>query len=69
MRLDLCVKFPPQTIASAAIYLSAKKMSFPLPELKLLFSVFDTDIDTVKFIADKIISLYNLEKVLIFYYK
>ena len=62
MRLDLSLRYLSKEIACAAIYLSARKIRFPLPDEWWIFMT--SDFDKVKDIAESILGLYyTIEKV------
>ncbi len=64
MRLSLCVQFPTQIIACAAIYLAARCLQFALPEdPEPWWKIMDTDVCTLHLAADKILRLYSLPRV------
>ncbi len=65
MRLDLCLRYEPQIIALAAIYLSARKLSFPLPSDPSWLSLANVKLDLINAISLEILSLYTLPKVTI----
>ncbi|KAL4717540.1 hypothetical protein ACJJTC_000689 [Scirpophaga incertulas] len=63
LRTDVFMRFPPETIACACIYLTARKISLPLPNNPhwfLLFKVNETDIREV---CIRILQLYKRPKV------
>jgi hypothetical protein len=65
LRLDLSLRYSAQLIASATIFLAARKISFPLPEDLPWWEVFGADMDTMLVICDSILGIYHLSKVLV----
>jgi len=63
LRTDVFVRYLPETIAAACIYLSARKLQQPLPKGPSWFNVLGIEEDDIKECCFKIISLYNKEKV------
>lgn len=65
MRLDICLRYPPQVIASSAIYLAAEKLQFSLPSEKpnCWWEVFDSNLEDINVIKSEILSLYTQPKV------
>jgi cyclin L len=62
-RLDVCLRYSAQAIACAALYLSARKLGFPLPETADWLLVFGTSIDNVNKICEEVMHIYDVEKV------
>lgn len=58
LRLDLCVRYAPESIACAALYLAARATGFPLPATVPWSEVFSTPQPLLYAIADEIASLY-----------
>jgi hypothetical protein len=64
MRLDLTLRYPAPAIASAAIHMAARFLSFPLPEEPYpWWSLMVEDFNLINIICDKILSLYHLPKL------
>ena len=63
MRRDLALRYKPQVIACAAIYMAARVIQFPLPASSDWLEVMDTDIDTVHSICDDILELYHMPRL------
>lgn len=68
MRTNVCVKYPSQSLAAAAIYMAGRKVGFPFPEKPQLpapwWTLFNTDLETIEHIADTILSIYHLPRIL-----
>lgn len=62
LRTDVFVRFNPESIACACIYLSARKISLPLPNNPSWFGVFNVNEDDILDIAYKIMDLYRRPK-------
>ena len=62
LRTDVFVRFPPETIAVACIYLSARKLKEPLPKNPSWFEVLGVEEDDIKECCSRMISLYNIKK-------
>ena len=62
LRTDVFVRYPPETIAVACIYLSARKLKEPLPKNPAWFEVLDVDETDIKDCCQRIICLYNRKK-------
>jgi len=67
LRLDLCVRYQPQTIACAAISLSARVLEIKLPENPHWWKLFDdsTSQEQIDSIGCEILALYERPKVTI----
>jgi hypothetical protein len=64
MRMDICLRWNPQAIAAAAIYLAAKDLCLSLPEGdEPWWVVFDADKVTILAIEDRLMGLYALPQV------
>ena len=48
LRTDVFVRYPPETIAVACIYLSARKLKEPLPKNPSWFNVLGVEEDDIK---------------------
>ena len=62
LRTDVFVRYPPETIAVACIYLSARKLKEPLPKNPSWFEVLGVEEDDIKDCCYRMICLYNREK-------
>lgn len=63
MRLDLSLRYPAQLIACGAIYMSARKIGFPLSSQPPWWSLMTDDFDQIESICEKILQLYNMPKI------
>ncbi len=69
LRTDVFVRYPPETIAVACIYLSARKLKVSLPRANgergdaAWFDVLGVEEDDIKDCCYRMICLYNGEKV------
>lgn len=62
LRTDVFVRYPPETIAVACIYLSARKLNVPLPKNPSWFDVLDVEEDDIKACCYRMICLYTHKK-------
>ncbi len=62
LRTDVFVRYPPETIAVACIYLSARKLKVPLPKNPSWFDVLGVEEDDIKDCCYRMICLYNQTK-------
>jgi len=62
LRTDVFVRYPPETIAVACIYLSARKLKEPLPKSPSWFNVLGVEEDDIKDCCYRMICLYNRKK-------
>jgi len=62
LRTDVFVRYPPETIAVACIYLSARKLKEPLPKNPSWFDVLGVEEDDIKDCCYRMICLYNRKK-------
>merc|ERR550539_1845385 len=62
LRTDVFVRYPPETIAVACIYLSARKLAIPLPKNPAWFDVLGVEEDDIKECCYSMICLYNRKK-------
>jgi hypothetical protein len=58
LRLDLCVRVPPEAVACAALFLAAGDLGFPLPTEAPWFEVFNTSEGELYAVAEDLLSLY-----------
>merc|ERR1719295_2065054 len=62
LRTDVFVRYRPEIIATACIYLSARKLKEPLPKNPSWFEVLGVEEDDIKDCCYRMICLYNREK-------
>merc|ERR1712013_317353 len=62
LRADCFVRYQPETIACACIYLSARKLAIPLPRHPAWYSVLGVEQDDIKECCYRIICLYQRSK-------
>ncbi|XP_045715254.1 cyclin-L2 isoform X1 [Phyllostomus hastatus] len=63
LRTDVFVRFQPESIACACIYLAARTLEIPLPNRPHWFLLFGTSEDQIQEICLKILQLYTRKKV------
>ncbi|RYG57085.1 hypothetical protein EON66_01265 [archaeon] len=63
LRLNLCVRYPAQCIATAAIFLASLSLQEPLPSNVAWYEVFSTSKADMEDIAEEILSLYERPKI------
>lgn len=63
LRTDCFVRYQPETIACACIYLSARKLNIPLPKKPAWYRLLDVEEDDVRDCCYRIICLYQRKKV------
>jgi hypothetical protein len=63
LRTDVFVRYQPETVACACIYLTARKLQLPLPKNPSWYSIFGATETEVRDIAIRILKLYNRPKV------
>lgn len=63
LRTDVFMRFPPETIACACIYLTARKIGLPLPNNPHWFLLFEVKEEDIREIATRILNLYKRAKV------
>ena len=63
MRLDICLRYESNAIACAALYMSARKLEYPLPLEGTWMKVFGTNLPTTIEIASRIVKLYTYKKL------
>lgn len=66
LRTDIFLRYMPETIACACIFLAARDLSIPLPEEPPWWEAFDADRSTIENICRILIHLYRRKKVKIF---
>lgn len=62
LRTDVFVRYAPETIAAACIYLSARKLKAPLPKNPSWFDVLGVEEDDIKDCCYRIMCLYDKKK-------
>ncbi|XP_038218285.1 cyclin-L1 [Zerene cesonia] len=63
LRTDVFMRFPPETIACACIYLTARKIGLPLPNNPHWFLLFKVTEEEIRDICVRILQLYKRPKV------
>lgn len=63
LRTDVFVRFSPETIACACIYLSARKLGIVLPKKPAWYLLFGCQEKELKDICIRILKLYTRKKV------
>ncbi|CAH2097947.1 unnamed protein product [Euphydryas editha] len=63
LRTDVFMRFPPETIACACIYLTARKIGLPLPNNPSWFLLFKVTEEDIRSVCIKILQLYKRPKV------
>lgn len=63
LRTDVFVRYQPETVACACIYLTARKLKLPLPKNPSWFSIFGANEEEIRDISIKILKLYSRPKV------
>lgn len=63
LRTDVFMRYPPETIACACIYLTARKIGLPLPNNPQWFLLFSVKEEDMRNIAMRILQLYKRPKV------
>jgi len=62
LRTDVFVRYRPEIIATACIYLSARKLKIPLPKNPSWFEVLGVEEDDIRDCCYRIVCLYNTKK-------
>ena len=62
LRTDIFVRYQPETVACACIYLSARKLGIPLPKKPAWYEVLNVEEDDIKDCCYRIICLYQRTK-------
>jgi hypothetical protein len=62
LRLDLCLRHPPEVIACAAIALGARSTAFPLPQGSPWFQAFGASQEHLDGVCASIVELYGAEE-------
>lgn len=63
LRTDVFMRFPPETIACACIYLTARKIGLPLPNNPHWFLLFRVSEEEIREVSTRILQLYKRSKV------
>lgn len=63
LRTDAFVRYDPETIASACIYLTARKLRIPLPRQPSWYSLFHVQEADIQDVCKRILRLYSRPKV------
>lgn len=63
LRTDVFMRFPPETIACACIYLTARKIGLPLPNNPHWFLLFKVSEEDIREVSMRILQLYKRSKV------
>ncbi|KAI5641217.1 cyclin-L1 [Phthorimaea operculella] len=63
LRTDVFMRFPPETIACACIYLTARKIGLPLPNNPHWFLLFKVTEEEIRDVCVRILQLYKRPKV------
>ncbi|XP_028166857.1 cyclin-L1 [Ostrinia nubilalis] len=63
LRTDVFMRFPPETIACACIYLTARKIGLPLPNNPHWFLLFRVTEEEIREVCIRILQLYKRAKV------
>jgi len=63
LRTDCFVRYQPETIACACIYLSARKLNIPLPKKPAWYELLGVEEDDIRDCCYRIICLYQRKKV------
>lgn len=63
LRTDVFMRFPPETIACACIYLTARKIGLPLPNNPHWFLLFKVTEEDIREVCIRILQLYKRVKV------
>ncbi|XP_049880062.1 cyclin-L1 [Pectinophora gossypiella] len=63
LRTDVFMRFPPETIACACIYLTARKIGLPLPNNPHWFQLFKVPEEDIREVSVRILQLYKRPKV------
>ena len=62
LRTDVFVRYRPEIIATACIYLSARKLKIPMPRSPSWFEVLGVEEDDIRDCCYRIVCLYNTKK-------
>ena len=59
LRTDVFLRYTPETVACACIYLSARELKLPMPTNPQWFTIFGADEEALKSISIRLIHLYS----------
>lgn len=62
LRTDVFVRYQPETVACACIYLTARRLGIPLPRAPSWFSIFRVEESDIQDVSFRILRLYNRPK-------
>lgn len=68
LRTDVFVRYQPETVACACIYLTARKLKLPLPKHPSWFSIFGANEEEIRDISMRILKLYTRPKVNVLFF-
>lgn len=63
LRTDVFVRYQPETVACACVYLTARKLKLPLPKSPAWYTVFGVSETDIRDVCVQILRLYNRPKV------
>lgn len=63
LRTDVFVRYQPETVACACIYLTARKLKLPLPKNPVWYTLFGATETEIRDICVRILKLYSRPKV------
>jgi transcription initiation factor TFIIIB Brf1 subunit/transcription initiation factor TFIIB len=63
LRTDVFVRYQPETVACACIYLASRKLNIPLPKVPAWFSIFHVSEEDIQDVCFRILRLYHRPKV------
>ena len=63
LRTDVFVRYSPETIACACIWLAGRKIGIPLPDQPPWYHIFRITTPDIEYIAAAILKLYERKKV------
>jgi hypothetical protein len=65
LRTDIFLRYSPEIIACACIFLAARELQIPLPEYPPWYTIFDADEQSIHSICVRIIHLYTHKTVIL----
>ena len=63
LRTDIFLRYSPENIVCACIYLSARELGIPLPQHPPWYTIFGADEESLKAISIRILHLYSHKTV------
>lgn len=63
LRTDVFVRYQPETVACACIYLTSRRLGIPLPRSPSWFSLFRVSEEDIQDVCFRILRLYARQKV------